>query len=90
MEITGITSVTAITVICYLIAQAVKVLHIDNKWFPVICGFTGALLGMGGMFVMADFPSDDILTSLAVGAVRGFAAAGVNQVLLIRRKNRCR
>ena len=38
----GIASVAAITVICYLAAQAVKATALDNKWLPVICGLWAA------------------------------------------------
>ena len=40
----GIASVAAITVICYLAAQAAKATPINNKWIPVICGVLGGAL----------------------------------------------
>lgn len=76
----GIAGVAAVTVICYLIAQAVKATAIDNKWLPVICGVSGGILGVIGMHVMPDFPASDIITAAAVGVVSGFAATGVNQM----------
>ncbi|MEE1079516.1 MAG: phage holin family protein [Agathobacter sp.] len=76
----GIASVAAITVICLLVAQGIKATSIDNKWLPVICGVLGGVLGVVGMYVMPDFPSNDIITSIAVGIVSGLAATGVNQV----------
>lgn len=76
----GIIGVAAITVICYLIAEGVKATAIENKWLPVICGVTGGVLGIVGMFVMPDYPAGDIITAAAVGVVSGFAATGVNQV----------
>ena len=76
----GIASVAAITVLCYLAAQAVKATPLDNKWLPVICGVLGAILGVVGMTVMPDFPATDYITSAAVGVVSGLAATGVNQV----------
>lgn len=76
----GIASVAAITVICLLVAQGIKATDIDNKWLPVICGVLGGVLGVVGMYVMPDFPSNDIITSIAVGIVSGLAATGVNQV----------
>ena len=75
----GITSVAAITVLCYLSAQAIKATPLDNKWLPVICGVLGAILGVVGMAVMPGFPATDYITSAAVGVVSGFAATGVNQ-----------
>lgn len=79
MEILGIASVAVITVICYLIGEAVKLTKLDNKFIPVICAACGAILGVVGMYTMADFPAEDILTALAVGIVSGFAATGVHQ-----------
>lgn len=76
----GIASVVAITVICYLVAQGVKATSIDNKWLPVLCGVVGGILGVVGMYVMPDFPANDVITSVAVGIVSGLAATGANQV----------
>lgn len=77
----GITGVAAITVICLLIGQAVKATKIDNSWIPIVCGVSGLILGVVGMFVMPDFPASDYLTAAAIGIVSGFAATGVNQAL---------
>ena len=76
----GIAGVAAITVICYLAAQGVKATPLDHKWLPVICGILGAILGIVGLYVIPDWPAGDILTSIAVGIVSGFAATGINQV----------
>ena len=76
----GIAGVAVITVICYLIGQAVKATAIENKWIPIIVGASGGVLGVVGMMVMADFPATDYLTAIAVGIVSGWAAVGVNQI----------
>jgi len=76
----GITSVAAITVICFLICQAVKATALDNKWLPVIAGASGAVLGVASLHIMPDFPASDYITAVAVGVVSGLAATGVNQV----------
>lgn len=76
----GIAGVAAITVICFLIGQVVKASGLDNKWIPITCGISGALLGVLGMFIMPDFPATDYITALAVGIVSGLAATGINQV----------
>lgn len=81
MEALGITSVAAITIICYLAAQGIKATSLNNKWLPVICGVLGAILGVVAMYVMPEFPANDILTSIAVGIVSGLAATGANQVV---------
>ncbi len=77
---TGIVSVAAITIICWLIAQGVKATKLDNKWLPVICGLCGAILGPVGLQVMPDFPAGDVLTAVAVGIVSGLAATGSHQL----------
>jgi hypothetical protein len=76
----GIAGVAAITVICFLIGQVVKASGLDNKWIPITCGISGALLGVLGLFIMPDFPATDYITALAVGIVSGLAATGINQV----------
>lgn len=73
-------SVAAITVICYLGALIVKATSINNKWIPVFCGVIGAFLGVVSLYVMPDFPANDIVTSLAVGVTSGLAATGADQV----------
>lgn len=74
----GIT-IWAITVICYLIAEAVKATAMDNKWLPIICGFVGGILGVVAMKVIADFPANDILNAIAIGIVSGLGATGLHQ-----------
>ena len=76
----GITGVAAITIVCFLVGQIVKATGLDNKWIPIVCGAVGAVLGLCGMYVMADFPAHDYVTALAVGIVSGFAATGINQI----------
>lgn len=80
MEVLGITAVAAITVICYLAAEIVKVASLDNKWIPVICGISGGILGIAALFWMPDFPVQDVLSAAAVGIVSGLAATGANQI----------
>ena len=76
----GIAGVAVITDICYLIGQAVKASGLENKWIPIIVGTCGGVLGVAGMFLMADFPAQDYLTAVAVGIVSGLAAVGVDQI----------
>lgn len=82
MDITslGITGVAVITVICFMFGQIAKASNLDNKWIPIICGLSGAFLGVLGMLIMPDFPASDYLTAIAVGIVSGLAATGINQV----------
>lgn len=76
----GMTNVIAVTVLCYLAAQALKATTLDNKWLPVICGALGGILGVVAWRVMAGYPAEDFLTAAAVGVVSGLAATGVNQI----------
>lgn len=76
----GMTNVIAVTVLCYLAAQALKATPLDNKWLPVICGTLGGILGVVAWRVMAGYPADDVLTAAAVGVVSGLAATGANQI----------
>lgn len=78
----GIVSVAAITVIAYLIGMACKnVSVIEDKWIPVICGASGAVLGVIALLIgMPDFPANDVINALAIGIVSGWAATGINQI----------
>lgn len=80
MEILGIAGVAAITVICYLAAEAVKATALDNKWLPIICGALGGVLGIAAMWIMPEYPAQDFITAIAVGIVSGLAATGINQI----------
>ena len=76
----GITGVAAITVICLLIGQGVKVSPLNSAYIPLLCGVAGGILGVAAMFIMPDFPATDYITAAAVGIVSGLAATGANQV----------
>lgn len=80
INIMGITGVAGITVICYLLAQAIKQTPLANKWLPTLCGLMGAALGVAGMYTMPEFPAGDVITALAVGIVSGLAATGADQI----------
>jgi len=77
----GFKSVSAITVICYLVAEIVKYTRLNNKWVPVICGTAGALLGIVGKLLMPSFPADDFINAVAIGIASGFAATGVHETI---------
>ena len=80
MEMLGIAAIPAITIICFLVAEAVKATALDNKWLPIICGVCGGILGVVALKVMPEFPAVDILTAIAIGIVSGLAATGAHQV----------
>lgn len=71
----------AIVVICYLIGLAVKAIPvIKDELIPVIVGVCGGIFGVVGMYVIPDFPANDVLNAVAIGIVSGLASTGVNQI----------
>ena len=76
MESLGFTAIPAIMVICYLIAQTVKATALDNKWLPIICGISGAVLGIAAMRIMPEYGANDPLTAIAIGIVLDLVSAG--------------
>lgn len=81
MEIMGIGSVAAITVICLLVGWIVKQSPLKDELIPAIVGVVGGVLGVIGWKVMAGFPAEDVLTAIAVGIVSGLASTGANQIV---------
>lgn len=80
IETLGIAAIPVITVIVFLVCEAVKATPLDEKWLPVIAGFVGGALGVVATFVMPEFPAKDPLTAIAIGIVSGLAATGAHQV----------
>lgn len=81
MDFMGIAGVAGITVICYLVGVIIKATPWNNnKFIPVACGLTGAILGAVALATgMPKFPASDYITAVAVGIVSGLAATGVDQ-----------
>ena len=78
----GIGSVTAITAICYLGGMACKATtKVKDEGSPVVCGLTGGILGVAGMYLMPEFPATDVINAAAIGIVSGLAATGAHQVI---------
>lgn len=81
MDISTMGTVLAIVVITYLVGVGVKLIpKITNDAIPVIVGIAGGIFGVIGMYVMPDFPANNILDAMAVGIVSGLASTGVNQI----------
>lgn len=81
MDIMQTGTVLAIVVITYLIGAAAKLIpHIKDEYIPVIVGVAGGALGVAGMYLMPDFPAQDIMNAIAIGIVSGLSSTGVNQV----------
>lgn len=83
MEVLGIVSVAAITIICYLIGAVLKAWDkFDDRKIPVIMGIAGAVLGIVAFFTAPSIvPATDYITAIAIGIVSGFAATGINQLM---------
>lgn len=74
-------TVTSIVVLCFVVGEIVKATPLDDKWIPVICGISGALLGLISYIIgIPDMPAQDVINAMAVGAASGFASTGVHQV----------
>ena len=81
MNIAEMGTVLAIVVITYLVGLGAKtVSNIKDEIIPVIVGVCGGILGVVGMYVIPDFPANDILNAIAIGIVSGLASTGANQV----------
>ena len=81
MDISTLGTCVAIVAICYVIGMGCKAAQkIPDEWIPVIMAVVGGVLGAVGMNIMPDFPAADYINAVAVGAVSGLAASGVNQV----------
>jgi O-antigen/teichoic acid export membrane protein len=81
MDFTQVSTVVAIVVITYLIGYAAKQLpKVKDSYIPVIVGTAGGILGIIGMYVIPDFPANDVLNAIAVGIVSGLSSTGVNQI----------
>ena len=80
MDITQMGTVLAIVVIAYLVGLVAKLIPtVKDNYIPVIVGVVGGILGAIGMYVIPDFPANDILNAIAIGIVSGLASTGVNQ-----------
>lgn len=81
MDFTQVSTVVAIVVITYLIGYAAKQIpNVKDSYIPVIVGVAGGILGVLGMYVIPEFPANDILNAIAVGIVSGLSSTGVNQI----------
>lgn len=81
MDFTQASTVVAIVVITYLIGLGAKAIpQIKDNFIPIIVGVAGGILGIIGMYVIPDFPANDILDAIAVGIVSGLSSTGVNQI----------
>ena len=80
-DLFGIIGVGSVAVICYIIGMIAKASPINDKWIPVICGVSGAVLGLVAYFIsIPEFAGVDLYMAVAKGGVSGLAAVGANQI----------
>lgn len=88
MDFAQVSTVVAIVVITYLIGLSAKAIpNVKDNIIPIIVGISGGILGIVGMYVIPDFPANDILNAIAVGIVSGLSSTGVNQIYKQVKKN---
>ena len=81
MDFSQVGTCVAIVVICYLDGIGAKLIQgIKDNYIQVVVGIVGGILGVVGMYVIPDFPANDVLNAIAVGIVSGLASTGVNQI----------
>jgi uncharacterized membrane protein len=81
--LTDFTAIPALVVICYLAAEALKLIKdgVLKTYLPVICGVLGAVLGIVCFVVYPDIiVANNIFEAIAIGIVSGLSATGINQV----------
>ena len=81
MELLPVSGIAAITALCWLLGEAVKVSPLNDRLIPTLCGVFGTVLGVAGLYLMPDFPAGDLITAAALGAVSGLAATGVHEAV---------
>lgn len=81
MDLTNYITILPITIICLLIGMGLKQINkIPNKFIPVIIGFIGGLIAIPAMYIMKDFPANDVITAISIGIMSGLSSTGVHQV----------
>lgn len=80
LSMLGFTAIPAITVICFLLAQAAKAWGMNPQWLPVLVGAIGGILGIVESIINPATINGDILSGIAIGIVSGLAATGAHQV----------
>ena len=78
-EFIQFTSIPAITVAVFLLAECLKAIFPDVKRaLPAICGFSGMVIAVICKLTAPVLVQGDILTAVATGIASGFAATGVH------------
>ena len=83
MDFFGFTSIASVAVIVEVIALVYKNLtSADNKWLPVICFVSGAVLGVVAWRLYPDvYIATDLFTAIAVGIASGAVPVAGNEAI---------
>lgn len=76
----GSLSILGIAIIAYLCGLIARALPLENKWIPIVCGLCGMALGILALYIMPDFPANNIIDAAAVGIASGLTATGADQL----------
>ena len=76
----GSITILAIAIIAYLCGMIARALPLENKWIPIVCGLCGMALGILALYIMPDFPANNIIDAAAVGIASGLTATGADQL----------
>lgn len=84
IEISGLTAILPIAVICLAVGYVVKHLipGIDNKYIPSINIIVAIILGIiGYTFNILDMGSTDIYTAIANSVISAISSVGIHQTV---------
>ena len=81
MDLLPVSGIAAITALCSLLGEGVKISPLDNRYIPLLCGALGTALGLAALWLMPGFPASDPITAAALGAVSGLAATGAYEAV---------
>lgn len=76
----GSITILGIAIIAYLCGLIARALPLENKWIPIVCGLCGMALGILALYIMPDFPANNIIDAAAVGIASGLTATGADQL----------
>ncbi len=85
MENIGVTCVS-IMVISYLVGEVLSALKVPDTWIPAAIGAIGGVLGVACMYLIPDFPANNVMSAISVGIVSSWSATGLDQTIRQRVK----
>lgn len=82
MDFSMISTVLSITVLCYLAGMVCKLWPaFKDEWIPAVVGCLGCAFGVAGMYVIPEFPANNVMDAMAVGIASGLASTGTHQIV---------